>query len=142
MNNFIPSTAGTYENNARFTKSRLVIVDFHQPLSSKTLICLSTPASLMVSRIYLMLPLLGNGNNSCHPLKSRENVKHFLKSLTGIYTFPQLIRENLPRSGLTRGSRLAPEAPPSPRLKFLPLRPVLGALLPGQPAAPCAHAHH
>lgn len=69
-------TAESYENNAWFTKSRMVIVDFHQPLSIKTLICLSAPASLMVSRVYLMQPLLGNGNddNSCHPLKSKERM--------------------------------------------------------------------
>lgn len=38
--------------------------------------------------------------------------------------------------------RPLPDAPPSPQLKFLPLSPVLGAPLPGRPAAPCAHAHY
>lgn len=46
-------------------------------------------------------------------------------------TFPHLIRESLSRTALNRGPCPTPDAPPSPRLKFLPLSRVLGAHLQG-----------
>lgn len=66
------------------TFNDLYVLKFSSP------VCPYRPSSRLV--INLILPLLENGNddNSCHPLK-RKNVEHFLKSLTGIYTFPHLI---------------------------------------------------
>lgn len=80
------------------TFNDLYVLKFSSP------VCPYRPSSHLV--INLILPLLENGNddNSCHPLK-RKNVEHFLKSLTGIYTFPHLIRDRQSLSRVSPGGR-------------------------------------